>query len=116
MSVQTKALIEKWQDYKDIALSKACIQYHEEMIEGWKENLDYAKNSIREDTIRDEEGNHIDAEDAYIELVIESKGDWHGVDYHNYVTKDVFREAMMRDLDTMCRSWVFADDMIKEGN
>jgi hypothetical protein len=31
MSVQTKNLIERWQEFRDVAIAEACIQYHESL-------------------------------------------------------------------------------------
>lgn len=98
MSVQTKALIKRWQEFKDVAIAEACINYHEEMIEGWKETLDQEIRWLEDDT-------------RLRQLEEDSRGQWFGADYHNYVTREEFRKAMIRDLDVMCRRWKFADDM-----
>ena len=115
MSVQTKALIERWSEFRDVAIAEACIQYHERMIDGWKETLDQEMNSLEEDTRYeyddDDEEIEVYAIDVLRELEGDSRGEWSGSDYHNYVTREDFRRAMIRDLDIMCRIWKFADDM-----
>ena len=116
MSVQTKALIESWQEFRDVAIAEACIQYHEQMIQGWRDTLDQEIHSLEHDTWyeeTDEDGEEIEvcAIDVLRQLEEDSRGEWSGSDYHNYVTREQFRQAEMRDLDTMCRIWKFADDM-----
>lgn len=119
MSAQTKALIERWQEFRDVAIAEACINYHEEMIRGWKETLRQEMESLEDDTWyeeddeddEDEEEVEVCAIDVLRQLEEDSRGQWSGADYHNYVTKEDFRQAMIRDLDVMCRIWKFADDM-----
>ena len=105
MSVQTKELIERWSvhPFSEVAIAEACIGYYEEMIEGWKETL------RQEVDFHDEED-----KDEYDILVSQSLGTWSGVSYENYVTKDDFRKAVIRDLDTMMRYYKFADDLEEE--
>ena len=105
MSVQTKELIERWSvhPFSEVAIAEACIGYYEEMIEGWKETL------RQEVDFHDEED-----KDEYDILVSQSLGTWSGVSYENYVTKDDFRKAVIRDLDTMMRYYKFADDLGEE--
>ena len=121
MSVQTltkadiKALIERWQEFRDVAIIEACIQYHEQMLDGWKETLDQEMRSLEHDTWyeydEDDEEIEVCAIDVLRELYVDSRGQWSSADYHNYVTREQFRQAEMRDLDTMCRIWKFADDI-----
>jgi hypothetical protein len=116
VSVQTKALIERWQEFRSVAIAEACIQYHEEMIQGWKETLDQEIRSLEDDTWYEEtdEGDEeveVCAIDILRELEEDSRGEWSGIDYPNYITREQFRQAEMRDLDIMCRIWKFADDM-----
>ena len=113
MSVQTKALIERWQEFRDVAIAEACIQYHEQMIEGWKETLDQEIRSLEHDTWyeEDDEETEVCAIDVLRQLEVDSRGEWSGSDYHNYITREQFRQAEMRDLDVMCRIWKFADDL-----
>jgi len=105
MSKQTKELIERWSvhPFSEIAIAEACIGYYEEMIEGWKETL-------RQEVDFDDE----EDKDEYDNLVSESLGSWSGVSYENYVNKDEFRKAVIRDLDTMMRYYKFADDLEEE--
>ena len=118
MSVQTKALIERWQEFRSVAIAEACIQYHEQMLDGWKETLDQEIRSLKEDTWHeydeddeDDEGTEVCAIDILRQLEEDSRGEWSGADYHNYITREQFRQAEIRDLDFMCRHWKFADDM-----
>jgi|TARA_Y100000052_G_scaffold27092_1_gene33638 hypothetical protein len=111
MSVQTKALIKRWQEFRGVAIAEACIQYHERMIEGWKETLDQEMYSLEHDDYYEEDGEFVRAIDVLRELEEDSRGQWSGADYHNYVTKEDFRQAMIRDLNVMCSIWEFADDM-----
>ena len=105
MSEQTKELIERWSvhPFSGIAIAEACIGHYEQMIEGWKETL------RQEVDFHDEED-----KDEYDNLVTLSFGSWSGVSYENYVNKDVFHKAVIRDLDTMMRYYKFADDMEEE--
>ena len=100
MSVQTKNLIERWQKFRDVAIAEACIQYHEQMLDGWRDTLEQERESLEEED-----------EETLLELEEESRGKWFGSDYHNYITREEFRQAEMRDLDIMCRHWKFADDL-----
>jgi len=105
MSVQTKELTERWSvhPFSEVAIAEACIAYYEDAIRGWKETL------RQELDFQDEED-----KDEYDILVRQSLGTWSGSDYHNYVTKDKFRKAVIRDLDTMMRYYKFADDLEEE--
>lgn len=105
MSIQTKELIERWSvhPFSEIAIAEACIGYYEEMIEGWKETL------RQEVDFHDEED-----KDEYDNLVRHSSDMWSRCDYHYYVTKDNFRKAVIRDLDTMMRYYKFADEWGEE--
>jgi hypothetical protein len=115
MSVQAKALIERWQEFKDVAIAEACIQYHEEMIQGWRDTLEYERHQLEQDTWYDEETEtEMCGAEELEKLEEDSRGEWSGSDYHNYITREQFRQAEMRDLDTMCRIWKFADDMVGE--
>ena len=121
MSVQTKALIERWQEFRDVAIAEACIQYHEQMIQGWRDTLDQEMHSLEHDTWYEEtdeddpwEEIEVCAIDVLRELEEDSRGEWSSADYHNYITREQFRQAEMRDLDTMCRIWKVADDMVGE--
>ena len=113
MSVQkAKALIDRWQEFKEVAIAEACIQYHEEMIQGWRDTLEYEKNQLEQDAWYDEETEtEMCSAEELEKLEEDSRDQWSGVDYHNYVTKQDFRQAMIRDLDVICRHWKFADDM-----
>tara|TARA_R100001163_G_C5067204_1_gene206157 strand:- start:489 stop:809 length:321 start_codon:yes stop_codon:yes gene_type:complete len=105
MSVQTKELIERWSvhPFSEIAIAEACIGYYEYCIEGWKETL-------RQEVDFDDE----EDENEYDILVSRSSGMWSRVSYENYVSKDDFRKAVIRDLDTMMRYYKFADDLEEE--
>lgn len=105
MSEQTKELIERWSvhPFSEIAIAEACIGYYEQMIEGWEETLS------QEVDFHDEED-----KDEYYNLVSESFGSWSSVSYENYVNKEEFRKAVIRDLDTMMRYYKFADDLEEE--
>ena len=115
MSMQTKILIERWSEFRDVAITEACIQYHKHMIEGWKETLYQEIRSLEYDTRYEYDDDDEEIETCSIhvlrQLEEDSRGEWSDIDYHNYVTREDFRRAMIRDLDIMCRIWKFADDM-----
>ena len=105
MSVQTKELIERWSvhPFSEVAIAEACIACYEHAIEGWKETL-------RQELDFDDEGD----KDEYDILVSQSLGTWSRVSYENYVSKDDFRNAVIRDLNSMMRFKKFADDLEEE--
>lgn len=111
MSMQTKALIERWYDFRDVAIAEACIQYHEQMLDCWKETLEQEMRSLNDAYYWDDGDEEIPAIDVLRELEEDSRGKWYGCDYHNYVYREHFKKTMIRNLDFMCRRWKFADDM-----